>query len=113
MKFKESILQEQFWQLNPKLRMILCNLDFMCIKWFKKEIILTSLIRPKTTDSGIHKAKRGADARTIGYFDRQEIETIVEYINLQYPYDPKRPKMKSAIFHDVGLGEHIHIQVYV
>ncbi len=120
MRFKYETLKEEFWQLDPKLRMILTVLDFMCIKRFKKEIILTSLIRPKTTDSGVHEAKRGADLRTIDYFTPQEIETILEFINLDYPYDPVRPNMKTAIYHEVKetlkdkdtelSGLHIHIQ---
>lgn len=39
-------------------------------------------------------------------------EKIVNYINEKYIYDYKRSKYKCAILHDIGRGNHIHLQVH-
>lgn len=37
---------------------------------------------------------------------------IMEYINTKWTYDPSRPHMKCAIWHDTGSGVHLHLQVH-
>jgi hypothetical protein len=112
MKFKEQKLREHFWQVKPKLRLILCHLDYCAKNWLRKEITITSIIRPKTTDSGIHALKRAADVRTKKVFTKREIEKIMAYFNWHYQYDPKRPNIKTFVYHKVEGSEfHFHIQV--
>lgn len=62
-------------------------------------------------DKGVHGTIpcRGIDIRSWVFAKPKK---IVEHINMRWQYDPERPKMKCAILHDVGSGEHIHIQVH-
>lgn len=70
---------------------------------------ITSLYRMH--DSGVHGQLplRGIDLRCKIYCFGQEIE---EYINEQWEYDYKRPKMHCCLFHDTGRGLHIHLQTH-
>lgn len=52
---------------------------------------------------------RGMDARSRIYYDPQE---VVDDINRHWIYDPDRPWMDCAIYHDTGRGLHIHLQVH-
>jgi hypothetical protein len=62
-------------------------------------------------DSGIHMAipGRALDWSIAGLSDPKKVVTDV---NNHWEYDPKRPEMKCAIYHDVGQGLHIHLQVH-
>ena len=58
----------------------------------------------------VHELWRGCDV-SIKNLTSEEIKAIVEAINEIYQYDKDRPTKKTAIHHDVGAGDHIHIQV--
>jgi hypothetical protein len=61
-------------------------------------------------DRGVHGTSplRGIDLRMSGavaiYY--------TQVINETFSYDKQRPDMKCAIYHDVGFGPHIHLQVH-
>lgn len=113
MLFKSKKIQSQFKNLHWKLRYILFFLDNKSIKEFNKEIFITSLIRPKKKDSGIHALKRAGDIRTKNYYTKSQIETLVSFLKNTYIYDPKRPKYKIVLYHKVhGSTLHIHVQVH-
>ena len=81
---------------------------------FTGEIIITSALRMRTLyplDSGIHThlPLRALDIRSRIYNDP---EKLCEVINNKFKYDKLRPDMKCAIYHDTGLGIHIHLQVH-
>lgn len=63
--------------------------------------------------SGVHSAEpcRGIDLRSWEYTSH-ELKKIESYINSDWVYDPERPEMKCCIIHDVGKGDHIHLQVH-
>jgi len=107
MRFKISRLKEEFWQLESKLRKILCDLDHFCIEKFGRDIMLTSLIR-KDNPNSVHFYCRGADVRSKD-FSPDRVKLVLEYINSKYPYGKKN--LKTMIQHNVGQGEHFHIQV--
>lgn len=44
--------------------------------------------------------------------DIPDPESACQDVNQYWQYDPKRPWMKCALYHDVGLGPHIHLQVH-
>ena len=78
------------------------------------EVIFTSGYRPKKIydkDSGIASTKpcRHLDIRSYIYKDPQG---VVDDVNKHWIYDPKRPELKCAVLHDVGQGNHIHLQVH-
>lgn len=62
-------------------------------------------------DKGVHGTLpcRGMDIRSRIYDDP---EKVVNDINTHFIYDPNRPDKRCAILHDMGKGEHIHLQVY-
>ena len=60
--------------------------------------------------TSVHELGRGADIRTLDW-PRNLIPGFVEMINNHFPYDPDRPLKQTCIFHDIGAGEHIHLQV--
>ena len=62
-------------------------------------------------DPGVHGSTplRGIDVRSYIY---NKPQVIVENINKAWIYDPNRPEKLCAIFHNVGYGAHIHLQVH-
>lgn len=108
MKFKEEIFKDQWWNTPPKLRMIACDMEWYVLKNFKIELEITSIFRPKTTDSGIHSCFRAIDFSSHG-FSPEQIEEVYNYVNDKYPYG--KGELKTLIHHDVGQGPHFHLQI--
>ena len=52
---------------------------------------------------------RGMDIRSRIYDNPQ---SVVDDINAHWEYDHERPEMRCAIYHDVGRGQHIHLQAH-
>jgi hypothetical protein len=82
-------------------------------------IIITSGYRDN--DNGVHGQQpcRGMDIRNEGLRKRTiwgvsdtNSKALCERLNFEWVYDSSRPKMKCAIVHDVGEGNHIHLQVH-
>ena len=71
--------------------------------------VVTSAYRPG--DKGVHGTMpvRGLDARCQ---DPDRAKRVCAAVNERFAYDPERPEKKCAIFHDIGLGWHIHFQVH-
>lgn len=76
---------------------------------FAQEFTVTSLYR--IGDYGVHGQLplRGIDLRCLDPVFGAEVEN---YVNAKYIYDPKRPLMKACMFHDIGHGAHLHLQVH-
>ena len=74
---------------------------------FPNRIVITCGYRPG--DPGVHGTNpcRGIDIRSWTF---KHPAKKVNYINLCWEYDSERPHKRVAIFHDVGLGSHLHIQ---
>jgi len=70
---------------------------------------ITSLYR--IGDKGVHGQLplRGVDLRIGRWHSEDRIERT---INEAWIYDPERPEMRVAIYHNVGLGAHLHLQVH-
>lgn len=118
MNFKDIIRhKKEFWDLSPTLRLILCDLE--C--WGKtrgEDITITELIRTdseqqelfetgKSARISVHQFGRGADVRL---FKNNNLNLLVEgYLNEKYPYG--KGTIKTALIHDVGAGNHLHLQV--
>lgn len=86
----------------------------MWIESLTGEVVITSgrryrIIHDK--DSGIHLTDplRALDLRHYVYNDWDHLCGV---INAHWHYDPKRPDLKVAVIHDVGLGKHFHTQVH-
>ncbi|HCX20571.1 MAG TPA: hypothetical protein DHN29_01580 [Cytophagales bacterium] len=107
--------------LHPKLSMLL--------EWVKDSYLLnknlgielTSVHRPWTgKDSGVHSTNpcRGIDCWLVRVDTREVLndhthQEFVDAINLNWKYDPSRPRFKVAMYHSVkGGAVHIHLQVH-
>ena len=64
----------------------------------------------RLNDPGVHGTIpcRGLDIRSFLYKDPDD---ICRDINEHWIYDASRPSIKCALYHDVGKGPHIHLQV--
>jgi len=109
-RIKEDKLREQLYLINPRLRAIVLDLAFWVWREYGKELVITSLIRDQA--GSVHKYGRGADVRSYNFTSIQ-IETICNHVNDNFLYYPNLPKSsrKTALYHDVGQGAHIHLQV--
>lgn len=88
---------------------LIALLLWLIVRYSKGKIILTSAFRKG--DPGVHGQVplRGIDLRSTVFDDPQK---ICDDINIVWIYDPKRPDKKTAIYHDIGQGPHIHLQVH-
>ena len=100
---KLDLAQLEF--IEPKLRGMALDVN----SHFDVEFTVTSLYR--INDKGVHGTLplRGIDLRCRESGFGKMIE---DYVNKKWIYDPDRPDMKSCMFHDIGQGAHIHLQVH-
>ena len=91
--------------INPLLRKIALAVE----EQFDTEFTVTSLYR--MFDEGVHGSLplRGIDLRC-----REDHfgALIKDFVNSHWEYDPSRPEIDCCIYHDTGLGKHIHLQVH-
>lgn len=91
--------------IHPILREILIWME----EYFSTIFTVTSLYR--VGDNGVHGTLplRATDLRCTS----DELGSYIEdRVNSLWAYDHNRPKMKVCIYHDVGRGKHLHIQVH-
>lgn len=120
MRFKDGARHEkEFWEIEPLLRLILCDIDHWASK-FKEEVTVTCLLRSAKEQSdlfhagaapsvtSVHMYGRGADVRL---FKDENLNRLVGvWVNEKYKYDVNRPKLHTLITHE-GSAVHHHIQV--
>ena len=96
-KKNTSAKWEHFGEIVPKLGKVFFDVvNYLSHAGFK-DIVITSIIRPKKDDSGVHEAKRAIDISCT--FPDEVGDDMMYWINLHYPYDRKRPQMKTIIRH--------------
>lgn len=118
LKFKSDNLRAEFWTIDPKLRLMLCDADFY-VATCGAELTITSLMRTPseqaelvekgyaTSRRSVHMFGRGADVRPT---DDERLNALVEhYILAKYPYDRDRPRLPSILRHG-GTADHWHFQ---
>lgn len=118
MRFKfPDRLQMEWWEIVPKLRLVLCDMDVFAGERLE-ELTLTCLLRTDEEqaamyESGaspsklsVHQFGRGADIRLVE--DEAFMSELEEYVNRKYPYG--KGDLKTMLVH-VGTARHIHIQV--
>lgn len=110
MKFKHPISKKQFWIMDVRLRCILCALEAGLKMLLDHELTITSIIRRTHDSTGIHSCGRAVDISIKG-LSKAQVYQIEYWLNSTFPYDPKSFKYQTALHHDVGYGDHIHIQV--
>jgi hypothetical protein len=124
MKFKKNRHSEEWKKVDERLRSIVNWLDAL-LACFNLELEVTCIFRTQDEQDDIykdypgyrwnpwpsvHQFFRGID---ISVRDWPEwLPPIIALLITNYfKYDSKRPHMRSAIYHDIGHGAHIHIQV--
>ena len=82
-----------------------------------KPVVITSIYRPKTADSGVHEEWRGVDLRC-NDMSEDHRERWSWAIKKAFPYDySKSLNAETALIHEVrgedgkGRGLHLHVQV--
>ena len=106
------------WDMFGKVSTTLSELFFRLLSLLKKrgydKFTITSIIRPKKADSGIHEAGRAIDF-TVSNITGEDIEWFVNHVNRVFPYDVSRQNIKTLIYHETGNyddpGLHFHLQV--
>ncbi len=114
----ERLLQE--WnsrELDTRMRAILLALAEYIERNYNKGLVVTSIHRTTAEQKSIygqdttrvspHQFWRAIDIRTWIY-DANEVTGILAFLNKWWPRSDSKP---LAIYHDVGRGAHIHIQV--
>ena len=83
-------------------------LEWVCVRY--STVVLTGQYERRHYPS-VHSTipVRGSDIRSRVYADPQG---VADDINRHWTYDPERPEMRCAIYHDTGRGPHIHLQVH-
>lgn len=111
-RFKQPVLNDELktlWVKNQVLFEIVNEISAFAEIIIGQDTTITSIFRPK--DKGVHGLWRGVDIRTHN-FSEEEIEIILTYINSRWVYDAKRRNFAVLIYHDVGQGDHFHIQTH-
>lgn len=105
LKFKDNRLKRQLAELTPKCLFLLSFFNLFSFEEFNKTAYITSLIR-KSDKTSVHAFGRGVDIRSSIYTEDQK-NKLLQFFD-DFPYDSKRPKMKTLILH--GEAEHFHLQ---
>ena len=104
MQYADGVSRDEFDQLTDDMKAILLAAEAFSWYHFDKELVITSMIRPD--DKGVHGVGRGVDIRSHNY-GKEEIARFVAFMNYAFPYGRGKP---TALFHNVGKGDHIHLQ---
>ena len=94
--------------MHPAHPILIELLKWFCVRY--SETVFTGMYEDREYPS-VHSAIpcRGMDVRSSVFSDPQ---AVADDVNENWTYDPDRPWLKCAIFHDVGRGRHIHLQVH-
>ena len=114
--WKTEQLKKELAKCPSDLRLMVYILEYLAQKYFKKDIVITSIYRPDDLTS-VHAYYRGIDVRVFyqerGDSEMQEWFTEKEAIqlvaNLTYYFDYGDGAHLVAILH--GEPKHIHLQV--
>ena len=114
LSFKNLRSLDDFHDLHPNARLI--------FKWLINggwpvdfPLMITRIAEPSADQkTAIHTSgppHRAFDLRTMG-LSSIEARRIESRINEAWIYDPTRPNLHVALYHDAGSGHHMHIQVH-
>lgn len=131
-KNQSKRLIDEIWQLkkdNKPLLSLLFDVRNYVSKNFNKDITLTMIYRTQEEQDDIYRGKSNSGGREYDKkpwksphqfahaldlrsktFTDEEIKELTEYINNKYNGD--NYYKTTAIYHNVGLGDHYHIQYY-
>lgn len=107
MRFKTELQKTQYYSGNLDSRVIIIAewLDNYCINRFNLDIMITSVWRD--WGSGVHQDWRAVDVGNNAW-NTKENESIRDAVNDKFP---RKGIYKTCVLHNVGLGNHFHLQV--
>lgn len=122
--FKTAALNPDLAKIDSRIKALI----FEAAVWLARlnlSLTITCLLRDRATQEAIFQKARSIGARepirsphedgravdiSIKGFSEEIITGLVDHLNETFPYEGNR-LYKTAIRHDVGQGDHIHIQV--
>jgi hypothetical protein len=115
-KIKEDIILEDIQMLSPNLLVLFATvLNFAASR--NLPVVVTSLVNDRdgvVSQSSTHSGGRALDLSTRGWRTK-DIEDIVKILELKHEdiaaISASTLKPRPAVYHDVGHGAHLHIQV--
>lgn len=123
LQFKTQRIRDEYAQLptkNPKLFELLIALEYYTRDTFKKDVVITSILRTKEENDALyvntpvdkrpksqpHCDWKAADIRSTIYTE-QEIRFMLDYLNKRYPNTNGKP---AALYHTIAGGApHFHL----
>jgi len=134
------ILRDQLKQADLRLRFIAYSMAAFCAEEFGKDLIVTEIVRTRAMQRSyypdqpnkrsVHEFGRGIDFGVRAYgaqeldphpisgqgephpgFRDTEINRLDAWYSAVVRYDDERPEYDSIVHHNIGLGDHIHVQV--
>lgn len=107
MRFDSDELGTQ-WEgngIHGELRAVLYEFDEFSRGAALREPVLTSLIRPAGAKFSWHELGTAADLR-VNHYDEREAALALAWLEHRC-----RPPVWGVLRHDVGLGDHIHVEL--
>lgn len=119
MKFKSERIENEWrtGKLSSPLKLIivwidrlaaLCNFEITLTGIYRSQNEQEAIYGPGTKKKSTHQFWRAVDLRTRD-LPTWFIELLVVAVNMLYPYGKKGKN--TALYHSVGKGWHLHIQV--
>lgn len=127
MKNNSKRLEEE-WEVldaqNTHLKSLILDLDKYAYDRYQKNLVITMIYRTNEEQDNIYKDDerykkkkfksphqffQGVDIRS-SIFNEDEIKDLVNYLNTRY--NDSNYYKYTAKCHNVGLGDHFHIQYY-
>ena len=123
----KTLEQQSEWldkKLNEKLRGIVIAIGNISYYVFNKPLIITEVYRTQKTQNSyyknnpayiqkpwnsVHQYYRGVDIRTNNHYTELQISILINIAN-SIPYDIDRPGKKTGLYHNIGKGNHLHLQ---
>ena len=123
--YKTKRIEDEFKGDNTikyELKQVIYMLSLYCELEFGKDVVITELYRTQSEQDfyykdrdtyqrkpwkSVHQFGRGADIRSRNFTENQ-ITKIIAFLNLKTYKSGS--KYQTAIYHNIGMGSHIHIQ---
>lgn len=109
---KDGVNPKAWFYLHPKVREIFEFCEIMFDK-MGLDCLITSMVRPKLDDSGIHATGRALDfAVRLRPGGRRNlfVADYIKFANLVSLVFLRKSSLPSMLYHNSGLGWHYHIQ---
>lgn len=132
-------LRNEFEKMDPRLQVLSLSLMGFCLHHFHKDLVVTEIYRTEEQQRSyypdrpyrpsVHQFGRGIDFGIRKYpadqlepypypyprdnpaFSNEELDLLTKWYEQAVSYDDERPEYDSLIHHNVGLGDHLHLQV--